>query len=214
LELLDHETGNRAKGNLGRGWLIGSEEFLELLLREIVREVGNHDLVLGRNTISRRATLTSLTGLTRFTRFTRFTRSTVGLSLNILLGGNLVGGIGQGKDLASSRNLSAFLATRTSASTTTTCSTTASAATATSRWSTATTFTSRETLTSACSSLTLLAGWFRLASKLDRDLAFKNFLARELRDGTLSLAWGGKVDESVSNWAVGTGVLGNRGRFD
>lgn len=30
LELLDHEAGNRTKGDLGRGWLVGSEKFLEL----------------------------------------------------------------------------------------------------------------------------------------------------------------------------------------
>lgn len=30
LELLDHEAGDGAKGDLGGGWLISSEEFLEL----------------------------------------------------------------------------------------------------------------------------------------------------------------------------------------
>jgi hypothetical protein len=30
LKLLDHETRDWSKGDLGRGWLIGSEEFLEL----------------------------------------------------------------------------------------------------------------------------------------------------------------------------------------
>lgn len=30
LELLDHEAGDGAEGNLGGGWLVGSEEFLEL----------------------------------------------------------------------------------------------------------------------------------------------------------------------------------------
>jgi len=70
LELLDHEAGNWAKGDLGGSWLVGSEEFLELshvlakfrgrpgtmcsylLLGEIVWQVGNHDLVLGWDAIS------------------------------------------------------------------------------------------------------------------------------------------------------------------
>lgn len=46
LELLDHETGNWAKGDLSGGWLICSEKFLELLLREIVWQVCDHNLSL------------------------------------------------------------------------------------------------------------------------------------------------------------------------
>jgi hypothetical protein len=49
---------------------------------------------------------------------------------------------------------------------------------------------------------------------LNRDLAFKNLLTGKLSNGTLSLAWGGEVNESVSNWAVGARVLWDRGRFN
>ncbi len=78
-----------------------------LLLREIIGEVGDHDLVLGWNTVSWWATLTTLT------------RSTVGLWLSLLvlclLGflrfGSLGGSLGQGKNVAG-RDLRTFLASR------------------------------------------------------------------------------------------------------
>jgi hypothetical protein len=66
----------------------------DLLLREIIRKVCNHDLVLGWDTISRGTTLTSLTG------------STVGSRLGLLVlglggssSGGCVGGVSQGEDL-------------------------------------------------------------------------------------------------------------------
>jgi hypothetical protein len=46
-----------------------------------------------------------------------------------------------------------------------------------------------------------------LASELDRDLALKDLLARELRDGTLSLSGCREVDEGVTDRAVGARVL-------
>lgn len=69
------------------------------------------------------------------------------------------------------------------------------------------------TLASADSTLGLLAGWLRLAGKLNGDLALKDLLAGELSNGTLGLAWCREVDESVTNWAVGAWVLWNGGRF-
>jgi hypothetical protein len=77
----------------GKTWEFGRTN---LLLREIIRKVCNHDLVLGWNSVSRGTTLTSLTW------------STVGSSLSVLgllgllgLGCGLVG-FGQGEDLRSS----------------------------------------------------------------------------------------------------------------
>lgn len=76
-----------------------------LLLREIIWKVGNHDLVLGWNAISRWATLTTITttgsavcswlGLLAF--------------LGLLVFGGLVGGLGQGEDI-SRWDLCTFLA--------------------------------------------------------------------------------------------------------
>jgi hypothetical protein len=112
--------------------------------------------------------------------------------------------------------MAVFLAdsqTYTTSSTATSSSTTASSATSTTRWSTTATFASRSTLTSACSTLTLLASWLGLAGKLNRDLAIKDLLAGEFSNGTLSLARGGEVDEGISNWAVGAWVLWDRGGF-
>jgi len=71
-----------------------------LLLREIIWQVGNHDLVLGWNAIGWRTTLTSLTGLAR------------SLGLGLLLSGGLVGGVGQRRDLSGGWDLSTIFATR------------------------------------------------------------------------------------------------------
>jgi hypothetical protein len=52
-----------------------------------------------------------------------------------------------------------------------------------------------------------------LAGKLDGDLTLQNLLARELSDGTLSLAGGRQVDEGVTDRAVGARVLRDRNRL-
>ncbi len=59
--------------------------------------------------------------------------------------------------------------------------------------------------------LGLLVG-LGLASELDRDLALKDLLARELGDSTVGLGGSGKVDKGVTDRAVGPRVLrdGNR----
>jgi hypothetical protein len=95
-------------------------------------------------------------------------------------------------------------------SSTATSATATSAATTTSRRSAARTI---STGVAISRSFHLLAGGFRLASKLNRDLALKNFLARELGDSTLSLGRSGEVDKGVANGAVGAGVLWDRDRL-
>jgi hypothetical protein len=59
------------------------------------------------------------------------------------------------------------------------------------------------------STLSLVRSGLRLAGKLDRDLAFKDLLARELSNSTLSLAGSREVDEGVTDRTVGARVLGN-----
>jgi hypothetical protein len=49
-----------------------------------------------------------------------------------------------------------------------------------------------------------------LASKLDRDLALKDLLARELSDGTVGLSGSREVDKGVTDRAVGARVLRDR----
>jgi hypothetical protein len=61
LKLLDHESGDGSESNLGGRRLISLEKLNKLILSQVVRQVGNHDLGLGRNSISRRAPLTALT---------------------------------------------------------------------------------------------------------------------------------------------------------
>jgi hypothetical protein len=48
---------------------------------------------------------------------------------------------------------------------------------------------------------------------LNGHLALENLLSRELSDGTLSLAWSGKVDKGISDWALGAWVFGDGGGF-
>ena len=77
-----------------------------LILREIVREVGDHDLVLGWNTVGWRTTLATLTGV-------RVAGTDLGLLLGLLslLVGCLAGGLRQRKSVLVSGSLSTFLAT-------------------------------------------------------------------------------------------------------
>ena len=79
---------------------------------------------------------------------------------------------------------------------------------------TATTATARSAAASALGastlgSLSLLTSGFRLAGKLNGNLALENLLAGELLDGTLGLGGSREVDEGVANGTVGTGVLGD-----
>ena len=102
----------------------------------------------------------------------------------------------------------------TTASTAITASTSAAASTATTRWLTLIALFSILSLHTACSStIGLLGVLLGLARKLDRDLAIEDLLARELSDGTLSLAWGREVDKGIAYRAVGARVLWDRGGF-
>jgi hypothetical protein len=75
-----------------------------LILGEIIREVCNHDLVLGWNAVGWRTTLA--TNLT-----TRWASFGLLVGLLSLLARCLVCGLGQGKDLLVSRSLHTFLVT-------------------------------------------------------------------------------------------------------
>jgi hypothetical protein len=96
---------------------------------------------------------------------------------------------------------------------------------ATSTTSTSTTATARTTATAsrlaaACafttgtlsSTLALLVR-LGLASELDGNLALKDLLARQLSDGTLSLAGSREVDKGVTDRTVGARVLRDRNRL-
>jgi hypothetical protein len=52
-----------------------------------------------------------------------------------------------------------------------------------------------------------------LAGELDRDLALKDLLARELGDGAVGLAGSREVDKGVTDRAVGARVLRDRNRL-
>lgn len=91
---------------------------------------------------------------------------------------------------------------------------TATTATATSATTTrGTTAGSLSARSFAVGTLSLLASRLRLAGKLDRDLALKDFLAGELSNSTLSLRRSREVDKGVANRAVGARVLGDRDRL-
>lgn len=94
LELLDHEARNRTQGDLGRDGVVGGKDLLELLLTQVIGQVGHHDLSLGRNTILGRTTLLGLLLSASSTRLALLVRGTV-------TGGvvGLVGDLGQGVSL-------------------------------------------------------------------------------------------------------------------
>ncbi len=100
--------------------------------------------------------------------------------------------------------------TYTAATSTTSTSATATARTAAtaSRLAAACAFTTG-TLSSTLALLVRLG----LASELDGNLALKDLLARELSDGTLSLAGSREVDKGVTDRTVGARVLRDRNRL-
>lgn len=115
LQLLDHEAGNRAEGDLGLSGRVVLEDLKELIplawprnvdiastyliLLQVVRQVGNHDLGLGGNAILGGTTLLALA---RLAGLTRFTGSGVLLGLVVALLGckRFVRRLGEGIDLA------------------------------------------------------------------------------------------------------------------
>ena len=184
LELLDHEARDGTEGNLGRGRLVGSEEFFELedvsrnssqhrcmtdlLLSEIVWQISDHDLRGGRDAIFRRATLLRSTWSTSLS-------FTISSGSSLLVG--CVGDVGQRKWGLS--NIAGELALSATGSTSAATSATASATTTSTRG---------RSLLAFCAfggSDGLLGRVVWLASKLDRDLALKDVVARKVGDGLL-----------------------------
>lgn len=105
LELLDHEAGDGAEGDLGLGGGVILEDLEELqmvstrsrntsscrtysVLLEVVRQVGDHDLGLGRNTILGGTALLALAGGSGL------------LGGRVLVGKRFVRGLCQGSNLA------------------------------------------------------------------------------------------------------------------
>jgi hypothetical protein len=105
LELLDHEAGDGAEGDLGLGGGVVLEDLEELqiistqsrnisscrtypVLLEVVRQVGDHDLGLGRDTILRGTALLALAGGSGL------------LGGRVLVGKRFVRGLCQGSNLA------------------------------------------------------------------------------------------------------------------
>jgi hypothetical protein len=175
-----------------------------LLLAEVVRKVGDHDLGLAGDAVLGRTTL--LAGAVG-----------VGLAVDsdaVLASGggqSLVGGLGKRSNLARDVGGGAvggilaldgalggltLLATATASST----ATTATAATAG----------GLATTGSALTALGDLSSRLRLAGELDGDLAVKNGLTVQLLDGTVGLGGGGNVNKGVADRAGGARVGGDR----
>ena len=184
-----------------------------LVLGQIIRQVGHHDLGLGRDTILRRTTLLLLDTATRLA----------------LLGGSSVVGLVIGQRINLSRDIGGglgFLSLLTTLvyfcisisggrgtyrAATTSNATPTTAATATATTPTAGPF-AAFALTATCSTLPGLRG-LRLASQLDRNLTLEDLITRELLDGSVGLVCGGEVHEGVTNGAIGAGVDRDGGAF-
>ena len=176
----------------------------DLLLAQIVGKVGNHDLVLGGDTVLRRTTLARLArglwlgglgfllAILSFGGRQRFVRS-VGERLDLTW--NI------GRAVSSDFTLLALLlsATATTSLATSTATTTATAAT-----------TSIGAL-ALRNALAVGLGLFRLAGQLNEDSTIEDGLLVELVDSTLGLSWSGDVNKGVSDWASRARVGRNRG---
>lgn len=184
-----------------------------LLLGQVVGEVGDHDLGLGRNAVSRGAALTALTGRA----VVLASLVVAGLVGDVLqgLGGRGSGALGTlllllalGRNVSFCVHLTRNIQARTYTIATSTATTAATGATATAGG-----------LTAASAFMALTGGTLGLlvrlglASELDGDLALEDLLAGELSDGTLSLVGSREVDEGIADGAVGARVLGNGNRL-
>ena len=223
LKLTDHKLGDRTEGNLGGGRLVLSEDFEKLdiqvsmmllssghegtylLLAEVVREVGNHNLGLAGDAVLGRTTLLA---------------GTVGVGLAVdseavlASGGGqgLVGGLSERSSLARDVGggaVGGILALDGALGGLTLLATTAASSTATT--ATAATAGGLAATGSALTALGDISSRLRLAGELDRDLAVKNGLAVQLLDGTVGLGRGGDVNEGVADRASGARVGGDRG---
>lgn len=205
-----------------------------LLLGQVVRQVGDHDLGLGGNAIGRRASLTAGTlgsGLLLESFVVLLTIGLVGdVSQRPSLGGRGGSSGGGGWRLSSSSRgvpllvllgsvllytsaevesvaCWAFSYTSGAASASASSTTTTASAPTTARGAAASALVAR-TLT--VGSLCLLSSGLRLAGELDRNLALEDLLAGELSDGALGLGGSREIDESVANRAVGSRILRDR----
>jgi hypothetical protein len=206
-----------------------------LLLGQVIRQVGDHDLGLGGNAIGRRASLTAGTlgsGLLLESFVVLLTVGLVGdVSQRLSLGsrGGSSGGGGGWCLSSSSRGVPlllllgsvllytsaevesvaywAFAYTSGAASASASSTTATASASTTARGASASALVAR-TLT--VGSLCLLSSGLRLAGELDRNLALEDLLAGELSDGALGLGGSREIDESVANRAVGSRILRDR----
>lgn len=171
--------------------LVNGHGMIYLLLGQVVRQVGNHDLVLGGNSILGGTTLARLTGGTGLLGSLRLLGNSSTFDDVRLVAGSL-GSVGKRKDLVVTFTLlqsvssifrvtAQHKSTHATRTTTTATATTATATTAT-RVPAATTLFGGLTLDR--SGLLLVLG---LASKLNGDLAAQDFLARKLANSTLGL---------------------------
>lgn len=188
-----------------------------LVLGQVVRKVGDHNLGLGRNAVLRGTTLLLGAGRTR-----------LALLLGSLIASSLVvvGSFGQ-RGLVGS--ISTFLSLRgllmimsvliepqrpiesTYTTTTATATTATSATTATApSTSTLTALTAAGTFTTTGSTF-LGLGRLGLAGQLHGHLAREDLLARETFDSCGSFVGSGEIHKGVANRAVGAGVHRDRG---
>jgi len=176
-----------------------------LLLTEVVRKVGNHDLGLAGDAVLRRATLLAGTvgvGLAVNSEAVLASgggQSLVGgLSKRSSLAGDVGGGaVGGSLALDSAVGGLTLLATAAASSTATTATTAAAGGLAAAG--------------SALTALGDLSSRLRLAGKLDGDLAVEDGLAVQLLDGAIGLGRGGHVNEGVADRASGARVGGDGG---
>lgn len=103
LQLLDHEAGDWAKGNLGGGGGVVLEELHEPVLLQVVRKVRDHDLGLGGNAVLGRSALLLDWSLRRLGRVNG--HRTFGA---LGCGECLVGGVSKREDLARNVGRRAF----------------------------------------------------------------------------------------------------------
>lgn len=195
-----------------------------LLLGQIVGQVSHHDLGLGGNAIGRGAAFATLASRTSLCLILASRVSVVGLVGDVLQWLNLSGcsGLGWGGSSALSGLLLILYDNRSIhlldserlldvlAHLTGTAST---AATGTGTTATTTSGLAAASAFTLSIGIGLLCIGLGLAGELNRNLALQNLLARELGNGALSLAGGGKVDEGVADRALGSRVLGNSDSF-
>jgi hypothetical protein len=216
LQLADHVLRDGTEGDLGGGGRVLGEDLDELLLAQVVRQVGDHDLGLGGDAVLRRATLLARAGSVGLAALLAVDADG---ALRARLGAqSLVSGLGERSDLAgdvsgatAGGRLSTLLAVLAVLG-----ATAASAGAATATPVAATAAGGLATTRLAFGTLTALSGGssgLRLAGELHRHLAVEDALAVQLVDGALGLGRGRDVDEGVADGTGGAWVGGDGCRF-